>query len=116
MPNVPRATRAERSPIRFATPYLEVETRSVSSLEQVEGRRSALVYPNQEQRRFSRAGLKREREARERDELRRDELDRPAQVGRRRRTKFGPPLGGELRTDMSPSERPGGTRNATTCQ
>jgi hypothetical protein len=33
MPNVPRAMRTERSPIRFATPYLEVETRSVSSME-----------------------------------------------------------------------------------
>ena len=33
MPNVPRAMRTERSPIPFATPYLEVETRSVSSLE-----------------------------------------------------------------------------------
>jgi hypothetical protein len=30
--------------------------------------------------------------------------------------KFAPPLGGELRTDVSPSERRGGTRNATTCQ
>ena len=29
MPNVPRAMRTERSPIPFATPYLEVETRSV---------------------------------------------------------------------------------------
>jgi hypothetical protein len=32
MPNVPRAMRTERSPIRFATPYLEVETQSSSSL------------------------------------------------------------------------------------
>jgi hypothetical protein len=33
MPNVPRAMRTERSLVRFATPYLEVETRSVSSME-----------------------------------------------------------------------------------
>lgn len=33
MPKIPNGVRTERSPIRFKTPYLEVEARSIPSLE-----------------------------------------------------------------------------------
>src|SRR5439155_22703701 len=93
MPNVPRAMRAERSPVRFATPYLEVETRSVSSLERAIRREPAqashaairtsgrtAISPRLSQPgtlAILARGLKREREPRENDQLRRDELDHP---------------------------------------
>ena len=106
MPNVPRAMRTERSPIPFATPYLEVETRSVpASVRDHETRQDAAVgsvaVPRAHIGGDSDAldwrsdahlvailarGFKREREAREKDEFRRDELDQPARRAGPRQT------------------------------
>ena len=111
MPNVPRAMRTERSPIPFATPYLEVETRSVpASVRDHETRQDAAVgsvaVPRAHIGGDSDAldwrsdahlvailarGFKREREAREKDEFRRDELDQPARrVGPARQSSLRP--------------------------
>ena len=98
MPNVPRAIRTERSPVRFATPYLEVETRSVPASvrsrktrqddrvgsvagprTRIGGDTDALDWGSNPRllailaRRFNR-----DPEAREKDQLRRDEPDQPA--------------------------------------
>jgi hypothetical protein len=131
MLNVPRAMRTERSPVRFATPYLEVETRSVSSMERAIRRELAqashtanrnkrkggdqpLVHPNQAvlpttiitTPAILARDFKRKREAREKDQFRRDELDLPARrAGAGRRVRFA--LGGKLRADMSPVQRRG---------
>src|SRR2546423_15694804 len=98
MPNVPRAMRPERSPIGFATPYLEVETRSVpAGVRSRETRQDARVGSVAVPRAhiggdtdaldwrsephlvaiFAR-GSKLARAAPEEDRLRRDEIDRPA--------------------------------------
>ena len=135
MPYVPRAMRTERSPIRFATPYLEVETRSVLAgvrsretrqdvrvgsvavpRAHIGGDTDALDWRSDPHLLAILArGFKREREAREEDRSavtsltgQHGELAPPGKV------RFA--LGGELRTDLSPFERRGGTRNATTCQ
>ena len=106
MPNVPRAMRTERSPIPFATPYLEVETRLV--LAGVRGRETrqdvrvgSVAVPRAHIGGDTDAldwrsdahlvailarGFKREREAREKDEFRRDELDQPARRAGPRQT------------------------------
>ena len=100
MPNVPRAMRTERSPIRIATPYLEVETRSVPASvrtgetrhdvgggsvavprARIGGDTDALDWRSDPHLLAILArGVKREREAREKDQFprRRDELDQPA--------------------------------------
>src|SRR5947207_9707973 len=104
MPYVPRAMRTERSPIRFATPYLEVETRSVlAGVRSRETRQDVRVGSVTSPRAhiggdtdsldwrsdphlvaILARGFRREREAREEDRFRRDELDRPAR-------RAGPP-------------------------
>jgi hypothetical protein len=134
MPNVPRAMRTERSPIRFATPYLEVETRSVpASVRSRETRQDAAVGSVAIPRAhiggdtdaldwrsephllaILARGSKREREAREEDRFRRDELGQHGELAPPGKVRFA--LAGELRTDLSPFERRVGTRNATTCQ
>jgi hypothetical protein len=126
MPNVSRAMRTERSPIRFTTPHLEVETRSVpASVRSRETRQDVGVGSVAVPRAHVGAdtdaldwrsdphllailarAFKREREAREKDQFRRVELDQPAlRAGAARRSS--PRLGGKLRTDMSPLERRG---------
>ena len=98
MPNAPRAMRTVQSPVRYATPYLEVETRSVpASVRSREARQYAaagsVAVPRAHIGGDTDAldwrsdphllailarGFKREREAREKDQLRRHELDPPA--------------------------------------
>jgi hypothetical protein len=120
MPNVPRAIRPERSPVRFATPYLEVETRSapasvrsretrqddpVSSVAvaraRIGGDTDALDWRSDPRLvAIVARSFNRDPEAREKDQLRRDELDQPAR-------RAVPPdevrfaLGGNQRTDMT---------------
>src|SRR2546429_3733602 len=106
MPNVPRAMRTERSPIPFATPYLEVETRSVpASVRDRETRQDAAVGSVAVPRAhiggdtdaldwrsdphllaILARGVKRERQAREKDQFpqRRDGLGQPAVRAHRR--------------------------------
>src|SRR2546421_9944342 len=134
MPYVPRAMRTERSPIRFATPYLEVETRS-AGVRSRETRQDipvgSVAVPRAHIRRRhrcaglalrpaptgdSRAGL----QARARGSRVRTGSAVTSLTGQH--GELAPPgkarfaLGGELRTDLSPFERRGGKRNATTCQ
>src|SRR5438874_1173062 len=98
MPYVPRATRAERSPIGFATPYLEFETRLVLAGVRGRGTRQdvrvgsvavprahiggdtdALDWRSDPHLMAILArGFRRERAAREEDRFRDDELDQPA--------------------------------------
>jgi hypothetical protein len=98
MPNVPRAIRTERRPVRFATPYLDVETRStpdsVRSREtrqdvrvgsvavpraHVGGDTCALDWGSDPRLLAILArSFNRERDAREKDQFRRNELDQPA--------------------------------------
>ena len=109
MPNVPRAMRTERTPIRFVTPYLEVETRSdparvrsretrqgvgvgsvTSPRAHVGGDTDALDWRSDPHLVAILArGFKREREARVKDQFRRDELDQPARrAGPARQVRF----------------------------
>src|SRR5437879_12287187 len=111
MPNVPRAMRPERSPIGFATPYLEVETRSVpAGVRSREARQDVAVGSVTVPRAhiggdtdaldwrsdphllaILARGFKREREAREKDQFRRDEPDQPARrAGAARRSSLRP--------------------------
>jgi hypothetical protein len=136
MPDVPRAARTERSPIRLATPYLELEARSIpivvrSRKTRQDVRLGSVVVPPARivgdtdaldwrpdapllairTRGFSNASKRLARRTSSGVTTLTSQHDGPVSADE---VRFA--LGGKLRTDTSPLQRRRGTRNATSCQ